>query len=72
MLIYQNNEGVHGQSKFGNPWPIAYCSCHNNLCLIPRNRRSKHDTQQVFRGPIKSAELPAVGPRPTTGHSIIH
>jgi len=20
MLIYQNAEGVHGQSKFGNPW----------------------------------------------------
>jgi len=26
--------------------------CYNSLCLIPRNRRSKHGPQQqVFRGP---------------------
>jgi len=28
-------------------------------------------TQQVLRGPIKSAERPTIGPRPTTGHSVI-
>jgi len=22
MLIYRNAEGVHWQSKFGNPWPM--------------------------------------------------
>ena len=36
-----------------------HCSCRSNLCLIPRNRRSKHGPQQqVLRGPIKSAERP--------------
>jgi len=27
--------------------------------------------QQVLRGPIKSAERPTIGPKPTTGHSAI-
>jgi len=34
---------------------------YSNLCLIPRNQHSKHGSQQVLRGPIKSAEQPQLG-----------
>jgi len=46
--------------------------CYNSLCLIPRNRRSKHGPQQqVFRGLIQSAERPTIGPRSPTVHVVI-
>jgi len=36
----------------------------------PTQPGSKH-SPQVLRGPIKSAERPTIGLRPTTGHSVI-
>ena len=53
------------------PTPVLY-SCYSSLCLIPRNRHSKHGSQVLCR-PIKSTEWPIIEPRSITGsaHSVI-